>query len=297
LLLFYKKEELTLKLLNYMSFPAQPGFLPAAQSLAAGLPPLLLAAETLAASMAPGRHGRRRAGTGEQFWQFRDYQNGDEPRRIDWRRSARGTRLYLREREWEAIETLNIEIDRSPGMDWRSVSGLPSKQDRAVLLALALAALALRGGERVTLARRSKPHQGQNAMARLALALDQPPVLPMNGGRLALFGDFLDAPDGIADKLNVLGATARGGVLVHILDPAECEFPYDGRVLFTAGAAPPEDVPRAEAIRAAYRARLASQQAVVAQLAEAAHLVPVFHRTDAPPAPALAAIRSALDLD
>ncbi len=281
-------------------------FLPAAQSLAAGLPPLLLAAETLAASMAPGRHGRRRAGIGEQFWQFRDYQSGDEPRRIDWRRSARGSRLYLREREWEAIETLNLDIDHNPGMAWRSESGLPSKQDRAVLLGLALAVLALRGGERVALVARSKPHQGQGAAARLALALDQPPklpisALPVSGGKLALFGDFLDPPERIAARLHSLGAASRGGVLVQILDPAECAFPYDGRVLFTGTGerpedVPPEDVPRAETIRAAYQARLEAQKDAVARLAEAARLAPVFHRTDTAPAPALAAIRAALDL-
>jgi uncharacterized protein (DUF58 family) len=274
-----------------------PTGLPAAQSLAAGLPPLLLAAETLAASMAPGRHGRRRAGIGEQFWQFRDYQSGDEPRRIDWRRSGRGSRFYVREREWEAIETLNIDIGRDPGMSWRSGQELPRKQDRAILLALALAVLALRGGEQVALAKRSRPYQGEGAAARLALSLDQPPNLPVSGGRLALFGDFLDPPEVVAAGLNRLDAAARGGVLVQILDPAECDFPYGGRVLFTGpGTEAPEDVPRAERVREAYQARLAAQKAAIAQLAEASHLVPVFHRTDAPPAPALAAVRAALDL-
>jgi uncharacterized protein (DUF58 family) len=294
-----------------MSLTSHRASLPAAQSLASGLPPLLLAAETLAASVAPGRHGRRRAGAGEQFWQFRDYHDGDGTKRIDWRRSARGSRLYVREREWEAIETLNIDIEDHPGMAWRSVRDLPAKRDRAVLLALALAVLALRGGERVALAGRSKPHQGQTAAARLALSLDQPPVLPVGGGRLALFGDFLDPIDAIAARLNRLGAAARGGaapgaaapgaaapagVLVQILDPAECDFPYGGRVLFTMSGGPPEDVPRAEAIGDAYRARIMAQKAAVTRLAEASHLVPVFHRTDAAPALALIAIRSALDL-
>lgn len=268
-----------------------------AQTLAASLPALLLAAESLSAGFAPGRHGRRRSGQGEQFWQFRDYR-GDGLRAIDWRRSARGSRLYVREREWEAVETLNIDIDGNPGMNWRSAPDLPTKRQRAVLLALALGALALRGGERVALARRSRPVQGERALPRLALALEQPAALPAAPGKLALFGDFLDPPEEIAARLAEWRSAAAGGVLVHVLDPAECDFPYDGRVLFTGlSAEAPEDVPRAELVRPAYQARIEAQREAVARLAQSARLVPVFHRTDAPPALALAAIRAALELD
>ncbi len=44
-----------------------------AEALAATLPPLLVAAERVAATVAQGVHGRRRAGMGESFWQFRRY--------------------------------------------------------------------------------------------------------------------------------------------------------------------------------------------------------------------------------
>lgn len=257
----------------------------------------MLAARHLAASTAPGRHGRRRAGAGEQFWQYRDVRETDSPRSIDWRRSARGERLYVREREWEAVETLVLDISDDPGMDFPTTRDRESKFDRALLLGLALAALALEGGERVAVWRRTQPLGGPGALERLAAALLQPKVFAPCAGRLALIGDFFDPPDEIAAGLAGMEAAVRGGVLLQVLDPSECDFPFRGRVLFesAAGGQPAEDVARAEDVAAAYRDRLDAQRAAVVELAEAAHLVPLFHRTDAAPGPILAALRAALE--
>ncbi|MBU6472987.1 MAG: DUF58 domain-containing protein, partial [Alphaproteobacteria bacterium] len=73
-----------------------------AEALAAGLPPLQVAAERLASSVSLGVHGRRTAGMGETFWQFRRYQAEDPSTAIDWRQSAKSQHLFVREREWEA---------------------------------------------------------------------------------------------------------------------------------------------------------------------------------------------------
>ncbi|MGC9269547.1 DUF58 domain-containing protein [Acidiphilium sp.] len=268
----------------------------AAQVLAARLPALVLAAQRLAASATPGRHGRRRAGAGEQFWQYRDVRDGDAPRSIDWRRSARGERLYVREREWESVETLVIALQDHPGMAFSSQRSGETKRDRAMLLALALAALALDGGERVALFGRTPAFAGPGALDRLAAGFLLPATATPPPGRLAMIGDFLDPADALTAGLARHGAAARGGALLHLLDPAECEFPYRGRVLFEAASNdPPEDVARAEDVAAAYRARIAAQRALVVNAAEAARLVPVFHRTDASPGPALAALRAGLE--
>ena len=45
-------------------------------------------------------------GMGENFWQFRPYQTGDTVEGIDWRQSAKGDRLYIRETEWSAAQTV-----------------------------------------------------------------------------------------------------------------------------------------------------------------------------------------------
>ena len=47
-----------------------------AEALGARLPPLLVAAERVAATVAQGVHGRRRVGQGDSFWQFRRFVAG-----------------------------------------------------------------------------------------------------------------------------------------------------------------------------------------------------------------------------
>ena len=104
------------------------------------MPPLMVAAERVAATVAQGVHGRRRVGPGETFWQFRQYSQGDTPNSIDWRQSAKSDRVYVREREWEAAQTVWLWCDQSPSMDYSSSRELESKHDRAALLTLATAA-------------------------------------------------------------------------------------------------------------------------------------------------------------
>src|SRR5271170_2684565 len=108
-----------------------------AQNLAALLPPLLLEAERVAAAVHQGTHGRRRAGPGESFWQFRRYAPGDSAQRIDWRQSARTDKLFIREREWEAAQTAYLWADSSGSMRYSSRKDLPAKAERAQLLMLA----------------------------------------------------------------------------------------------------------------------------------------------------------------
>ena len=143
-----------------------------AEQLAATLPPLLVAAERVAATVVQGVHGRRRVGQGETFWQYRHYEVGDPPQIIDWRQSAKTDHIFTRQMEWEAAQSVWIWRDTSPSMDWRSHESLPSKRRRADLLSLALAALLVRGGERVSLLGSSlRPASGRGALTRLANAI------------------------------------------------------------------------------------------------------------------------------
>src|SRR5215208_6432261 len=87
-----------------------------ARALAESMPRLILEARKIAATVIHGLHGRRRAGPGENFWQYRRFLSGEPARRVDWRRSARDDILYVREREWEAAHTVWIWPDRSPSM-------------------------------------------------------------------------------------------------------------------------------------------------------------------------------------
>jgi uncharacterized protein (DUF58 family) len=116
---------------------------------AAALPPLLVQAEKIAASVILGVHGRRAAGPGESFWQYRPYSFGDSTQRVDWHRSARGGGVFIRENEWESANTLWVWANTGPRMDFKSHLATTTKADRARLVAVAMASLAVRGHERV----------------------------------------------------------------------------------------------------------------------------------------------------
>src|SRR5271169_3127123 len=154
-----------------MAATPEPGTLKhRAEELAAQLPPLLVEAERVAVTVSQGVHGRRRVGQGETFWQFRQYEPGEPAQRIDWRESARSDRFYVRETEWEAAESVWLWHDSSASMDYASTPRLPTKRHRANLIALALAVLLIRGGERVTvLGSGQAPATGQAVLNRLAL--------------------------------------------------------------------------------------------------------------------------------
>src|SRR5258708_17748072 len=121
----------------------------AGRTLAATLPRLILESRKIAATVIHGLHGRRRAGSGENFWQFRRFVSGEEARRIDWRRSARDDHLYVRELEWEAAHTMWVWPDRSPSMAFSSTPSRQTKLDRTLVVAMALAEVLVDGGDGV----------------------------------------------------------------------------------------------------------------------------------------------------
>src|SRR4051812_7072312 len=120
-----------------------------ARSLAQAMPRLILEARRIAATVIHGLHGRRRAGPGENFWQYRRFLSGEPARRVDWRRSARDEHLYVREQEWEAAHTVWLWPDRSPSMLFRSQLAEDSKLERCLVVAFALAEILVQAGERV----------------------------------------------------------------------------------------------------------------------------------------------------
>ncbi len=274
-----------------------------AEALGARLPPLLVAAERVAATVAQGVHGRRRVGQGDSFWQFRPFLPGDTPNRVDWRQSAKSDRAYVRETEWEAAQTVCLWCDASPGMRWRSRGASVDKHQRAALLTLALASLLLRGGERVCLIGEAmRPVSGHSGLDRLAEALERaggsglpPPAKLPRQSRVVLLGDFLGPLSEVEATVQRLAGVPVSGHLVQVLDPAEASLPYHGRVRFQ-GLEPDREqlVPRVESIRAAYVERLEAHQRGLAAIATAAGFGFTIHRTDHGPEFALLALYSAL---
>lgn len=278
------------------------------EAAASALPPLLVAAERVAATVAPGVHGRRRAGPGDQFWQYRRYQPGDSVTQIDWRQSARSDPLYVREREWSAAQTVVVWADRSPSMDFRSDPRLPFKHERAALLAVALAALLNRGGERIGLLLPGAPPPGMGhaALAHLAEALERAPLgqgtdwtrladaAPVTRhGSVVLFGDFLDPPEVLEPALRALAGRGLRGHVMQVVDPAEETLPFRGRIRFT-GAEGEGDllIARTEDVREAYIRRFQAQRDALFRLCRGLDWSFAVHHTDQPPQTALLALHA-----
>lgn len=273
-----------------------------AHGLAARMPALLIEAQRVAHTVAHGTHGRRRAGPGETFWQFRHYDQNDSLAGIDWRRSASSDHLFVREREWEAAHTAWFWVDLSPSMRFRSTLAKVSKESRAVVLALALAELLARGGERVGLIG-GIPFRGRNAMRRIAEVLlrdtgdtSLPPQAKLSRfSECLLFSDFLEPIEETAERLQSVASQGVRGHMVQVLDPAEETLPYEGRTEFSASEGRDRMIAgRAETLRERYQERLREHRTDLIRMAQRLGWSFVVHHTDRPPEEVVLAIHNRL---
>jgi len=202
---------------------------------------LTLKARQLATNVASGVHGRRLAGSGDNFWQFRPYDAGMSARRIDWRRSARGATLYIRDQEWDIAQTVFLCPDLSASMRYRSRFAHRSKEEHALLLTLSLAEMLAQAGERIAIPGLLEPTLRRDGLHHVAGALS---LVKREGkslndfSRIAraahviILSDFLEDFDLIVERLRHLGKRTGQIHLVEIADPAEEKFPYQGHILF-----------------------------------------------------------------
>ncbi|HUO54569.1 MAG TPA: DUF58 domain-containing protein [Rhodoblastus sp.] len=278
-----------------------------ALDLARRLPALALAARHAAASAQTGPHGRRRAGAGENFWQFRPFIPGEAAQNVDWRRSARDDRLYVREREWEAAQVLWVWADLSGSMNYCSPLAAQSKLDRALILALALADSCVRAGERSGWLGLTRLSAARDIVDSLAVALiaegrlnnetfdDLPQAAPLRPReKAAVLGDFLVDPAAFEACLKKLSVQGARGHAVMIYDPAEEAFPFTGQTEFYDEAGDLLRAGRAEDYAGVFRARLGAHRDALAEAARSQGWTFALHSTERPAAEALLNLRFAL---
>ena len=277
-------------------------------ALADAMPDLLVEAKKLAASLTAGLHGRRSAGTGQSFWQYRPYGPGDPSTRIDWRRSARGDTLFVREMEWESAHTVRLSVDMSASMRFASPDAREPKRDRAVLMALALASMLTRSGERVGLIGGERPRTGAAALSTMVRELvtrdtdktGRQRWLDMTGVRpredVVIFSDFLFDRQERARLVDQLAARGARAHLVHIIDPVEEAFPFRGRTRFEPASR--HETPilsgRAESWRQPYQTLFRAFLAELKDLARTRGWSHTISHTDKPAATPMLALHEAL---
>src|SRR5436305_1706130 len=274
----------------------------AGRTLSTTMPRLILEARRVAATVIHGLHGRRRAGTGENFWQFRRFVSGEPAARVDWRRSARDDHLYVREREWEAAHTVWIWPDRSPSMVFASALVWETKLDRALVVAFALAEVLVEGGERVGIPGLMRPSASRNIIERMAETIVHDPTAraslppsfaPSPQSEVVVLSDLWSPIADVHRTIAQLSANGAHGHVVQIVDPAEETFPFSGRVEFID----PEDghsitVGRAEAWRGEYQARVERHRAEIRAETDRLGWSFIIHRTDRPASELLLALHT-----
>jgi uncharacterized protein (DUF58 family) len=271
-----------------------------AEILARQLPDLALQAAA-ADVIHPGAAGRKRAGSGEQFWQYRRYAQTDAADRIDWRRSARGDEYFVRETELETARTILSWLDPHAGFDWSSDPGRETKADRARVILLALGILFAKQGERIGLIGGARPASlGKTAPDKLAEDLisgGSGSLIPPRSQALAVVAsDFYDGIEVWRERLTPLAKSCRHGVLLAISDPVEHTFPFTGRTKFSRPGGTLEKLfGRAETVREDYLEKMATHARELNALASAMGWTVVTHRNDASALEGAAAVHAALE--
>lgn len=268
------------------------GAVSASQSLAATMPRLILEARRVAATVMHGLHGRRRAGPGENFWQYRRFVSGEPAARVDWRRSARDDHLYVREQEWEAAHTVWLWPDRSPSMVFQSSLAHDTKLARGLIVAFALGEVLVEGGERIGVPGLMRPTASRSVIEKMAQAIVHDPseraslppsFAPSPLAEIVLLSDLWSPIAEVRRTIARLSATGAHGHVVQIVDPAEETFPYAGRVEFIepegAGAI---TAGRAENWRANYEARVDLHREEIRAETDRLGWSFTIHRTDRP---------------
>lgn len=263
-----------------------------AEEASANLPPLMPRAEKIAFAVLQGHHARRKSGPGEKFWQFREYTHDDRIQDIDWRQSAKSQRVFIRQKEWETLQKNIFWCSAAPSMHFKSSNDLPLKYDAAALLTLSLALMHAHSGENVGMMHGSRPSHTEKTLREMDhfLINNKSGELPemhacaisKNSG-LVLAGDFLSPIGEIETAFHALSIHTRNTLVIQVLDPAEINLPYQGRIQFKHPGGNDEiDIRHAASIRRAYQERIEEHQKKLKQLCDRLGWKYIFHVTDKP---------------
>ncbi len=282
-----------------------------AEYAGASVPALVAAAEKAVAGVLAGEHAQRKPGHGEKFWQYREYTESDRPQDIDWRQSAKGDRLFVREKEWQTTQTAFLWCAGGAGMDYASQTKLMRKSDAAKILTMAFAVLLTRAGELVGLLddghKAGRTEKTLSKMAELLVSSPSPNPLPAKQNEvlfasnnanksyglasreraisancsLVLIGDFLEPVEEIERSFAELKPLASACYVVQVLDPAEIALPFSGRAVFRfPGGSEYEQVENVESVRNIYQERIRNHIEDVRALCRRNDWGYILHRTD-----------------
>jgi uncharacterized protein (DUF58 family) len=195
-----------------------------------------------------GMHRSPLRGFSVEFSEHRKYSQGDDLRHLDWRVLGRTDKHYVKQYEQETNLQLMLVVDSSRSMTYRSAAAPLSKREYATSVAAAIAYLALRQADavglaafddRVTRVLRASNNPGQwksvirelesAAPARstnIRRALDEIAEKLHRRHLVVVISDLLTEPGDLLTGLKHLRYRSHESIVLHVLDPAELEFPF-----------------------------------------------------------------------
>ncbi|HEY5936154.1 MAG TPA: DUF58 domain-containing protein [Kofleriaceae bacterium] len=218
---------------------------------------LAIKARVIVEGALSGMHRASVHGSSVEFAEHKEYSPGDELRHVDWKAYAKLDRYYVKQFEQESQLTVYLVLDASASMQFAG-DGL-SKLEYGGLCLAALAYLVIQQQDKVGLVTCGDPHvetlvpprARTNHLHDLLSVLegvivkggtgDESPAAAL--GRIAelsrrrralivLATDLFDADDKTLAAVAQLRAQRHDVSVLHLLDPNEIEFPYEGLTQF-----------------------------------------------------------------
>jgi uncharacterized protein (DUF58 family) len=197
-----------------------------------------------------GLHRSPHLGFSTDFAEHRQYVPGDDIRHVDWRVFARTERTYLKTYEADTNTNFTVLLDSSASMGYGS--GGITKLEYAKLVAATLVWFSRRQRDRVGLVTfgddvRDVVPPSAKQLPHVLHALDRTTAAGAGGltiplrkiatsqsrrGIFLLLSDLYEAPSDIARALAPLAGAGHDVIVLHILDAAERNFPFDDATTF-----------------------------------------------------------------
>lgn len=245
-------------------------------ALRARLAELRIAARRVTAHGGIGQHVSRNRGAGLEFAQYRAYEPGDEPRRIDWKLYARSDKFFVRESERDSALEVHVLVDATASMAQADLEApQATKLDAAQSLTAAIVELAFRQGDRFAVAslggeglvpspigaglrqrdaclhaleswRAAGAFPGEGVLRRI---FDRVPRAAL----VVVVSDFFD--EVVVSLAERLAATGREVLAIEVIGSDELTFPFAGGHRFVDPESGAELTLDAPAARAAYLER------------------------------------------
>jgi len=258
-----------------------------------------------------GGHRSTQRGFSVEFADYREYTVGDDLRYVDWKVFARRDRVYVKQFETETDFHCHLVLDISESMAYRSQKAVLSKWEYAQLLAAALCGVVIRQQDRAGITTLTDRLQARirpsGNLSDLVQFLEQVSTVAVPSsaavseeidlgksfhelaetlgkrGVVLILSDCLTAPESLVLGLRHLRYRGHDVSLLHLVDPAEQDFPFDDPLLLQGLEGLGEQRVDARWLAAAYREEFQAFQTQLERDCRDHHIDYRLTRTDTPP--------------